>query len=161
MRYFFETTSKLPYTFWKNYFHEISSIWASCDQINVSACFLKQIKKIEQASQNTKTQGMLKQHKAVWMKELAHLHSLRRKNTADIDLHTKHGMWYVSVFFIPIMIFSGISCQVRKTIHPCKVNGQVCSRDLAKKAYQLWMDIYFWKYHPRAGFEPTIYRLIC
>jgi len=50
-----------------------------------------QIKQIEQASKNTKEQSMLKQHKAVWMKELSHLNSLRKRNTADVDLHTRHG----------------------------------------------------------------------
>lgn len=53
--------------------------------------FLLKIKQIEQASKETKAQSLLKQHKAVWMKELAHLNSLRRKHTADVDLQTKHG----------------------------------------------------------------------
>ncbi|KAF6038651.1 hypothetical protein EB796_003039 [Bugula neritina] len=53
-------------------------------------CQIK-IKQIEQqASKNTKEQSMLKQHKAVWMKELSHLTNLE-KETLQM-LTCTHGM---------------------------------------------------------------------
>ena len=49
------------------------------------------MKKIEQASKDCKEKSIHKQHYAVWLKELSRLNSLKRRNSAELDLHIRNG----------------------------------------------------------------------
>jgi len=60
-----------------------------CMVVNISNSH--QMKKIEQASKDTKEHNMLKQHKGVWNKEFSHLNSARKRLSAEIDIFLNKG----------------------------------------------------------------------